>query len=196
MAVIILKKGFTLEALSVPSVTHQHCNAVRYFVSRSKEDEGCFRAVSRLQSQSSVIAVNSLMVVYWLTSVHLHRQQKKKPGIVSWPVSRPHLGRLLDSPANQPGADMLHMACNLFCYYHPRPASVSNSNAFLTALCWCSFVSRRPFSVSTHSGLFKWLQLLPADFYQLTLVLNNNICSVSCQECKERWDTGVDQTLV
>lgn len=52
------------------------------------------------------------------------------------------------------------------------------------------------FSVSTHLGLFKWVQLLPADFYQLTFVPNNNICSVRSQECKERWDKEVDQTLV
>lgn len=65
------------------------------------------KAMSRLQSQSSVIAVNSPMIVYCLTSLHQHLQQgkkKKKSGIVSWPVSRTHLARLLDSLANQPGA--------------------------------------------------------------------------------------------
>lgn len=47
-----------------------------------------------------VMAVNSLMVVYWLTSLNLLCQPQKRLWNCFWLVSRPHLGRLLDSPAN------------------------------------------------------------------------------------------------
>lgn len=107
----------------------------------SREDEGCFRAVSRLQSQCHSCKQSDGSALAELTTSALPEEKRKKSEIVSWLVSRPHLGRLFDAPANQPGADMLHMAHNLFCCYHPPPDSVSNSNAFRSALCCCSFVS-------------------------------------------------------
>lgn len=107
----------------VLSLTHQYSNTVRYFVSVSVEDEGCFRAVSWLQSQFSVIAVNSPTVVYWLTSLHQPCQRKKVWNCFLGSV-RASFSPLIGLSSNQPGRDILHMAHSLFCYYHPPPASV------------------------------------------------------------------------
>ena len=98
-----------------------------------------FQGRVQLQSQTSVIAVNSPLIVYWLTSLTLSMKESLElfPGCrqgLLWPTT--------DSPANQPGSGTLHMAPNLFCYYHPPPATVCNSKAFITALCYCCFVAK------------------------------------------------------
>lgn len=75
-----------------------------------------------------------------LTTSALPAEKKKKSEIVSWPVSRPHLGCLLDCPANRPGADTLHMAHNLFLLlsssFSQRPEQQCIRNSFVpTLLC-------------------------------------------------------------
>lgn len=80
---------------------------------------------------------------------------KKEAVIVSWLVSRPHLACLLDSPANKPGVDILHMVRNLYCYYHPPPASVSNSNAIITAFVHALLFSAHFVLAPSHIEGFK-----------------------------------------
>ncbi len=137
------------EALSVPSFTYQHSNTVRYFVSVVQGGWGLFRGrvTTPISVQCHSCKQSDDSVLADLTTSAL---PVKKSGIVPWPVSRPHLARLLDSPASQPGGDVLHMARNLFCCYRPPPASISNSYTFITALCSCSFVSQL-FSVCPHT---------------------------------------------
>lgn len=122
--------------LSPPSTVTQWATLLAW----SKEAEGCFwgplvttpisvQCHSCKQSHGSVLAA--------LTTSALPERKKEKSEIISWPVSRPHLARLLYS--NRPGDDTPHTARNLFCYYRAPPASVFNSGAFITALRSCSF---------------------------------------------------------
>lgn len=132
-------------------------------------------------SQHSVIAVNSPSVLYWLTR-YISPANKRKCGIVSWLVSGPHLAPLLDSPANKPGGDMLHMARNLLCYYQLFPATVSNSGACTTVLCSCSFVSHL-FVVRPHVWGFplslRMLLFLQSIIYRLCR--NRGLKLINCQ---------------
>lgn len=98
---------------------------------QSWEDEWCFSSVSRLQSQSSVIAANSLMVAGWLASLNLLCQQQKKGLKLFLPGVKASFRLLIGLPS-QPGANTLHLAHYLFCCYHPPAASVWN-NTSITA---------------------------------------------------------------
>lgn len=126
-------------------------HTVRHFVSVLPEDKDCCSVMTPILVQCHCCKQSHGSVLADLTTTALPvGKKKKKSGIVSWPVSRPHLACLLDTIANQPDSDILHMACNLFCYYRPPPTSDSTSNSFVTALCSCSFVSQL-FIISPHT---------------------------------------------
>lgn len=61
-------------------------------------------------------------------------EREKESGIISWPVSRPHLARSLYSPASRPGDGEAHRAHNLFFYYRTPAAGVFNCDTFTAAL--------------------------------------------------------------
>lgn len=82
------------------------------------------RHVTTPISAHCVIAVNSLTVV---TSLNLLCQQHRKKGLKLFLAGVKASFRLLIGLSSHPGANMLHMAYNLFWCYRPPAASGSTA---------------------------------------------------------------------